>query len=149
MTRTQPGPARTSARYTVRVSRAVGRVIDQRAAEWGITPSSAASRLLEEAIQINVEHQHGALIQAAVEQTIRHCLWTHVERLGDLAARAALYGDEGRRMTFQVLVDTIGPDRARTLRREIHSAAYQRLQEPLESPAPDGNSAWPAARTPS
>ena len=149
MTRTPPGPARTSARYTVRVSRAVGRVIDQRAAEWGITPSSAASRLLEEAIQINVEHQHGALIQAAVEQTIRHCLWTHVERLGDLAARAALYGDEGRRMTFQVLLDTVGPERARALRREIHSAAYQRLQEPLEPPAPDGSSAWPAARTPS
>jgi hypothetical protein len=131
----------------VRVSRAVGRVIDQRAAEWGITPSSAASRLLEEAIQINVEHQHGALIQAAVEQTIRHCLWTHVERLGDLAARAALYGDEGRRMIFQVLADAIGPERARVLRREIHSAAYQRLQEPLEPPAPDGSSAWPAAPT--
>ena len=149
MTRTQPGPARKSARYTVRVPRAVGRVIDQRAAEWGVTPSSAASRLLEEAIQINVEHQHGALIQAAVEQTIRHCLWTHVERLGDLAARAALYGDEGRRLTFQVLVKAVGSDTARAWRREIHSAAYQRLQEPLEPPAPDESSAWPAARTPS
>jgi hypothetical protein len=52
-------------------------------------------------------------------------------------------------MIFQVLADTIGPDRARALRREIHSAAYQRLQEPFESPAPDGTSAWPATRTPS
>ena len=34
-------------------------------------------------------------------------------------------------------------------RREIHSAAYQRLQEPLEPPAPDESSVWPAARTPS
>jgi hypothetical protein len=35
------------------------------AAEWDIAPSSAASRLLEEAIRINLEHQHGALIEAA------------------------------------------------------------------------------------
>ena len=103
--------------------------------------------MIQEALRYEVEHQHGALLEAAVERTIRHCLSAHVERLGDLAARAALYGDEGRRMTFQVLVDAVGPDRARALRREIHSAAYQRLQEPLEPPAPDGNSAWPAART--
>jgi hypothetical protein len=94
-----------------------------------------------------LEHEHGALLEAVVERTIRQCLWTHVERLGDLAARAALYGDEGRRLTFQVLVKAVGSDTARAWRREIHSAAYQRLQERLEPPAPDESSAWPAART--
>jgi hypothetical protein len=78
-----------------------------------------------------VEHNHASLIEAVVERTIRQCVWAHVERLNDLAARAALYGDEGRRMTFQVLVNALGPDGARAFGREIHSAAYQRLQEPL------------------
>ena len=74
----------------------------------------------------------------------------HVERLSDMTARAALYGDEGRRMSFQVLVNLLGPDKARVFRREIHSTAYQRLQEPIEPPpAPDEKSTWPAARTPS
>jgi hypothetical protein len=145
MTETRPGPARSSARYTVRVPRAVGRVIDQRAAEWGVTPSSAASRLLDEAIRINLEHQHGALIEAVIERSIAGSL----ERLGDLSVRAALYGDEARRLALQVLVNAVGVDRARAMRREVHSAAYQRLLEPFEAPAPEGSSAWPAARTPS
>jgi hypothetical protein len=63
--------------------------------------------------------------------------------------RAALYGDEARRLALQVLVNAVGVDRARAVRREVHSAAYQRLLEPFEAPAPEGSSAWPAARTPS
>ena len=134
---------------TTHVPRQAGQEIRRLAADRGVSVSACAAALLAEALRASVEHEHGALLEAVVERTIRQCLWAHVERLGDLAARAALYGDEGRRMTFQVLVDAVGPERARAMRREIHSAAYQRLQEPLEPPAPDGNSAWPAARTPS
>ena len=148
MTRAR-GRRSTRLTFTVHVSRDVGLEVQRLAEERHISVSACAAALIAEALRDPLEHEHGTLLEAVVERTIRHCLWTHVERLGDLAARAALYGDEGRRMTFQVLVDAVGPDRARALRREIHSAAYQRLQEPLEPPAPDGNSAWPAARTPS
>jgi post-segregation antitoxin (ccd killing protein) len=140
---------RTRQQLTTHVSAELAAEVADLARSRGVSVSAAVEVLLAEALRANLEHTHASLLEAAVERTIRHCLWTHLERLSDLAARAALYGDEGRRMTFQVLVDAIGPDRARTLRREIHSAAYQRLQEPLEPPAPDGNSAWPAARTPS
>ena len=140
---------RTRKQLTTHVSAELAAEVADLALSRGVSISAAVEVLLAEALRADVEHTHASLLEAAVERTIRHCLWAHLERLSDLAARAALYGDEGRRMTFQVLVDAIGPDHARTLRREIHSAAYQRLQEPLEPPAPDGSSAWPAARTPS
>jgi hypothetical protein len=140
---------RSRKQLTTHVSTELAAEVTDLAVSRGVSISAAVEVLIAEALRANVEHNHASLLEAAVERTIRHCLWSHVERLGDLAARAALYGDEGRRMTFQVLVNALGPDRARAFRREIHSAAYQRLQEPLEPPAPDGSSAWPAARTPS
>jgi len=143
------GRRSTRLAFTVHVPRDVGLEVQSLARERNISVSACAAALIAEAMRGPLEHQHGALLEAVVEQTIQRCLWAHLERLSDLAARAALYGDEGRRMTFQVLVDAVGADRARTMRREIHSAAYQRLQEPLAPPAPDGSSAWPAARTPS
>jgi hypothetical protein len=139
----------THVTITTHVPREAAQEIRRLATDRGVSVSACAAALLAEALRASVEHEHGALLEAVVERTIRHCLWTHLERLGDLAARAALYGDEGRRMTCQVLLHAVGPERARAMRREIHSAAYQRLQEPVEPPAPDGNSAWPAARTPS
>jgi hypothetical protein len=140
---------RSRKQLTTHVSTELAAEVTDLAVSRGVSISAAVEVLIAEALRANVEHNHASLLEAAVERTIRHCLWSHVERLGDLAARAALYGDEGRRMTFQVLVNALGPDRARAFRREIHSAAYQRLQEPLEPPAPDVSSAWPAARTPS
>jgi hypothetical protein len=142
-------PASRYVTITAHVPREAGETIQRLAEERGVSVSACAAALLGEALRASVEHEHGALLEAVVERTIRQCLWAHVERLNDLAARAALYGDEGRRMTFQVLVNALGPDRARAFRREIHSAAYQRLKEPLEPPAPNENGAWPAARIPS
>jgi len=134
---------------TTHVPREAGQEIQRLAAERGVSVSACAATLLAEALRVSLEHQHGALLEAVVERTIRHCLSTHLDRLGDLSVRAALYGDEARRLALQVLVNAVGVDRARAMRREVHSAAYQRLQEPFEPPAPDGSSAWPAARTPS
>ncbi|MBV9602599.1 MAG: hypothetical protein JOZ87_37870 [Chloroflexi bacterium] len=135
---------------TTHVPREAGDTIHRLADERGISVSACAAVLLAEALRASVEHEHGALLEAVVQRTIRQCLWGHVERLSDMTARAALYGDEGRRMTFQVLVNALGPERARAFRREIHSTAYQRLQEPVEPlPARDESTTWSSARTPS
>ncbi len=139
----------THVTITTHVPRDAGQEIQRLAAERGVSVSACAAVLLAEALRASVEHQHGALLEAVVERTIRQSLAGNLERLGDLAVRAALYGDEARRLTLQVLADAVGVDRARAVRREVHSAAYQRLLEPFEPPAPDGSSAWPAARTPS
>ncbi len=59
-------------------------------------------------------------------------------RLGDLAARAALDSDETPRLVIHGLVKAEGFDRARQIRREAHSAAWQRLSEPMATP-PNGH----------
>jgi hypothetical protein len=139
------GRRSTRLAFTVHVPRDVGLEIQRLAEERNISLSACAAALLSEALRGPLEHQHAALVEAAIERSIARSL----ERLGDLAVRAALYGDEARRLSLQVLADAVGVDRARAVRREVHSAAYQRLLEPFEPPAPDGSSAWPAARTPS
>ena len=138
----------TRKQLTTHVSFEVADAVTALATTRGVSISAAVEVLISEALRVNVEHEHASLIEAVVERTIRQCLWGHIERLSDMTARAALYGDEGRRMTFQVLVNLLGPDKARVFRREIHSTAYQRLQEPVEpAPAPEANSVWPAAPT--
>ncbi len=98
-----------------------------------------------EALLVDVEHQHGSLIEVAVQ----HAIHAELDRLGDLVVRTVLYSDEGRRMAFAMLVSEVGADRARSYRREAHSAAWQRLKEPLEPPTEpqpeQRNGAWPAA----
>lgn len=104
--------------------------------------------LIEEALRYEVEHQHASLLEAAVERTIRSSLSAHLDRLGDLSYRASLYSDEARRLTFAVLVSALGTDQARSVRREAHSAAWQRSKEPVEQPPEqprERNGAWPAA----
>jgi len=140
---------RTHGVMTVHVSNAFKAEFQRLASTHGVSESALALRMIEEALRLGVEHQHASLLEAVVQQTIRESIAAHAGRLGDLAQRAALYGDESRRLTLQVLVNAVGVDRARAMRREVHSAAYQRLQESFEPPAPDGSSAWPAARTPS
>jgi hypothetical protein len=71
---------------TAHVPREAGEAIKRLAAEWGVNVSACAAVLLAEALRASVEHEHGALLEAVVQRTIRQCLWGHVERLGDLAA---------------------------------------------------------------
>jgi len=90
---------RQSDRFTVAVPIAVGRLIRQRAEASGISPSAAAARLLEEATRIDVEHQHGALIEATIERVLH----TRLERLDDLAARSAIHAYRGRWIVARML----------------------------------------------
>jgi len=119
-------------RFTVRVPRNVGRSIHDRAAEWGVTPTAAASRLLAESIRMDVEHQHASLIEAVVERVLRD----ELGRIGELAFRGALRADETRRLLRPILERAVGEEAAKALRREIHSAAWQATGDPL--PAPSG-----------
>src|SRR5919199_1357496 len=95
-------------RFTVRLPTGEVRAVQRLAAEWGISPSAAASRLVQEALRADVEHQHSALIEAAVERAVRQAF----ERVGDLAFRAALDGDETRRLVLALLTNAAGAERA-------------------------------------
>lgn len=95
--------------------------------------------LIEEGLRAGVEHQHASLIEAAIDRAVRQALG----RLSDFAFRAALDSDETRRLVQHLVVKEEGFDRARAIRREAHSASWQRLGEPMPA-APDG-AAWPAA----
>src|SRR5215204_69253 len=95
---------RARKQLTTHVSPDLAEEVGRLATAQGVSVSAVVEVLLGEALRSGLEHQHGALLEAGVERTIREALWQHLERLSDLAARAALYGDEGRRMTFQVLV---------------------------------------------
>src|SRR5438132_13802476 len=89
-----------SGRFTVRLAAADATAVQRLAAQWGVSPSRAASQLVVEALLADVEHQHGALIEVAVQHAIR----VELDRLGDLCFRATLYSDEARRLAFAVLV---------------------------------------------
>jgi AcrR family transcriptional regulator len=138
------GRARQRARFTVRLPVGEVRAVQRLAAEWGISPSAAASRLVQEALRADVEHQHSALIEAAVERVVRQAL----ERVGDLAFRAALDRDETRRLVVALLFSVLGSEPAKALRREAHSAAWQRLREPAPTP-PEADGVCQDSRTPS
>ena len=139
---------RTHGIITVHVSNAFKAEFHRLAATHGVSESALGLRLIEEALRAGIEHQHAALLEAAIERTIRSSLSSHLERLGDLSYRATLYSDEARRLAFAVLVSALGTDQARSVRREAHSAAWQRSKEPVEQPPKQPeqrNGAWPAA----
>ena len=100
--------------------------------------------LIQEALRSGVEHQHAALLEAAVERTIRSSLAQHLGRLGELCFRAALDSDETRRLVLTLLVKEIGPDQTKLFRREAHSASWQRLKEPLAVSSEQQDGTWPA-----
>jgi hypothetical protein len=132
-------------RYTVRVPPEIADLVQRRAIAHGITPSAAAAALLCEAAQVQVEHQHASLLEAAVERTIREVMAAHLGRIGELAFRGALHSDELRRQMRPLLAHLLGQETARTIRREAHSAAWQQLHEPLAAPPKHKDGAWPEA----
>ena len=69
-----------------------------------------------------------------------------MDRIADLAFRAALDSGEGRRLAASVLVAQIGLEPARQLRREAHSAAWQHLREPVPTP-PEADGVCQDSRT--
>jgi hypothetical protein len=108
---------------TAHVQRDAGEAIKRLAAQRGVSVSACAAVLLAEALRANVEHQHGALLEAAVECTIRSSLSRHLHRLGELSFRAALDSDEARRLVLTLLVSAIGAEQTKQFRREAHSAS--------------------------
>ena len=119
---------------TTHLPPAIADELRQAAAARGLSLSAAAAVLLAEALRADVEHKHGALLEAAVERTIREAMGRHLERIGELAFRGALHSDELRRQMRPLLAHLFDQETARTIRREAHSAAWQQLHEPLEHP---------------
>ena len=72
------GRGRRSTRltFTVHVPRDVGLEVQSLAQERNISVSACAAALIGEALRDPLEHQHGALLEAVVERTIRQCLWS-------------------------------------------------------------------------
>jgi hypothetical protein len=120
---------------TTHLPPAVADELRQAAEARGLSQSAAAAVLLTEALRADVEHKHGSLIEAAVQGAIRR----ELGRIGELTARSALDTDETRRLVYHLLVKAEGLDRGRAIRREAHSAAYQRLSEPLAAALPTTN----------
>jgi hypothetical protein len=133
---------------TTHVPREAAREIQRLATDCHLSVSACAAALLVEGLRVGVEHEHGALLEATVERTIRQCLSAHLERLGDLAFRAALDSDETRRLVIALCFKVLEPDKAKAFRREAHSAAWQRLQEPTPAP-PEADGVCQDSRTPS
>ena len=131
---------------TTHVPREAAQEIQRLAAARDLSVSACAAALLMEALRIDLEHEHGALLQATVERTVRQCLSAHIERLGDLAFRAALDSDETRRLVVALLFKALGSEPTKVLRREAHSAAWQRLREPAPTP-PEADGACQDSRT--
>jgi hypothetical protein len=140
-------PART--KLTTHVSPELAEDVQRLAGVYGTTMSATVEVLLAEALRARTEHQHAALLQAAVEQTIRETLTSHLGRIGDLAFRGALHSDELRRQMRPVLAQLLGQETARAVRRDAHSAAWQQLREPLSAPPDQKDGTWPDAPTPS
>jgi len=111
---------------TAHLPRDVGLEVQRLAKQDSISVSACAARLLEEALRIDVEHRHEALLEAAVERAIGRQLG----RIADMSFRSALTSDEARRLVLHMLIGAEGEAAARAIRSEAHSAAWQRLSEP-------------------
>jgi hypothetical protein len=121
---------RTRAQLTTHVSAELAAEIGRLAASQGASVSAMVEVLLAEALRADVEHQHAALLETAVQRAVSRAM----DRIADLAFRAALDSDETRRLVMALLINAAGTERARALRREAHSAAWQRLREPVPAP---------------
>jgi hypothetical protein len=139
-------PSRATVHTTVHLRPALLAEIDILAN--GGSRNAVLVALIEEGLRAGVQHEHAALLEAAVERTVRSALAQHIDRLGELSFRAALDSDETRRLVLTLLVSAIGVDQTRRFRREAHSASWQRLGERLAIPA-DYDGAWPATQAPS
>src|SRR5918912_3066926 len=104
---------RTRAKLTVHVSVDLKAELRAVAEEYGVSESAACLALIEEGLRARVEHRHGALLEAAVERTIRTTLANHLERLGDFAFRAALDSDETRRLVIALCFKALGTEPAK------------------------------------
>lgn len=88
---------RDHAKLTVHVSTAFKTEIATLARSRGLTESALCLALLQEALRYEIEHEHGALIQAAVERAVHQAITAQLGRVGELAFRGALHSDELRR----------------------------------------------------
>jgi hypothetical protein len=138
MTRRRP-----RSQLTTHVSPELAAEVIQLAATRRVSVSAIVEVLLGEALRVDVEHNHAALLEAAVERTIRVSLSRHLYRLGELSFRAALDSDETRRLVLTLLVKEIGSEQTKQFRREAHSASWQRLKEPLPVPSEHQDGSWP------
>jgi hypothetical protein len=126
---------RATAQITTHVPREIAAEVRELAASRGLSVSAATGALIAEALRINVEHQHGALIEAAIDRAVGQRLG----RLEDLAARSAIHAYRGRWLlarTVALLGDRMAAqpsqgaeERASRLNTESHRKARAWLGE--------------------
>jgi hypothetical protein len=89
-----------------------------------VSVSAVVEVLLQEALRAQLEHEHGALIEAVVERTIRTALTPVLIALATWLCERCCIATRGG-AAFAALVSEVGADRARSHRREAHSAAWR------------------------
>lgn len=82
---TRPKNRSGRAVVTTHLEPEIGREVERLAIERGVSRSAAVAALVGEALLAPIEHQHGALIEAAIDRAVGQRL----ARLEDLASRTA------------------------------------------------------------
>jgi hypothetical protein len=90
---------RANEQLTTHVPREIAASVRELAAARGLSVSAATGALIAEALRIDIEHQHGALIEAAIDRAVGQRL----TRLEDLAYRGAVQGYRGRWLLARLL----------------------------------------------
>lgn len=90
---------RATEQLTAHVPREIAAEIREIAGSRGMSVSAATGALLVEALRINVEHQHGALIEATIERVLH----ARLERVDMMAYKAARESYRGRWLTAALL----------------------------------------------
>jgi L-rhamnose isomerase len=90
---------RATEQLTAHVPREVAAEIRDIAAARGLSVSAATGALLAEALRQNVEHQHGALIEATIERVLH----ARLERVDIMAYKAARESYRSRWLTAALL----------------------------------------------
>jgi hypothetical protein len=120
---------------TTHLAPEIGREVERLALERGVSKSAVVAALVGEALLAPIEHQHGALIEGAIERAVGR----HLERLEDLTHRASRESYRGRWLVARMLAllgDRIPPapsqaaeERASLLNSESHRKARTWLGE--------------------
>ncbi len=121
---------------TVRVEGETAQALRESAGRHRMSVSELAAALLRESLgQMAADRLNGPALPA-VRVAVEEALKPHVERLAALVARTHLEAGIGERLTYVLIAQTFGPDKAPQFLDAARTKSIEALRRPLGEQRP-------------
>jgi len=101
-----------------------------------VTVTALAERFIQDGLHAGIEERLDGPALPAVRQTVEEALKPHVERLAALIVKAHLEAGIGERLTYVLIAQTFGPDKARKFLDAARTKSIEALKRPLGEQRP-------------